>query len=135
MNAHHRNLSEAPQAPARRPVLRRRWPTILAALGITVALLVLVAGSASAAPPHAEVLAIASSLGEVIDNARNWIVGILAGLATLFLTIAGARYLLGGGDPSEIEKAKTAFRAACLGYALAMLAPVIVTVLRSIIGA
>ncbi|NQE72536.1 pilin [Nocardia gamkensis] len=134
MNAHRKHFSQA-RALIRQLVLRRRWPRILAALGITVALLVLVAGSASAAPPHTEVLAIASSLGEVIDNARNWIVGILAGLATLFLTIAGARYLLGGGDPSEIEKAKTAFRAACLGYALAMLAPVIVTVLKSLIGA
>ncbi|WP_245558248.1 pilin [Nocardia thailandica] len=112
----------------------RRWLRVLAVAAMS-AVLLLIAGSASAAPPHTEVLAIASSLGEVIDNARNWLVGILAGLATLFLTIAGARYLLGGGDPSEIEKAKTAFRAACLGYALAMLAPVIVAVLKSIIGA
>jgi hypothetical protein len=132
MNTDQGNLSAAPQTSARH---RRRWPPALAIAGTTVALLALLAGSASAAPPHTDVLAIASSLGEVIDNARNWIMGILAGLATLFLTIAGARYLLGGGDPSEIEKAKTAFRAACLGYALAMLAPVIVTVLKSIVGA
>ncbi|WP_051046798.1 pilin [Nocardia asiatica] len=134
MNAHPKHLSQA-QAPIRQLVLRRRWPRILAALGTTVALLMLMAGSATAAPPQTAVLAVASSLDQVINNARNWIVGILAGLATLFLTIAGARYLLGGGDPSETEKAKTAFRAACLGYALAMLAPVIVTVLKSIIGA
>ncbi|MDE1673191.1 pilin, partial [Nocardia gipuzkoensis] len=132
MNTDQGNLNEAPQTSARHG---RRWTRALAVAGTTVALLVLLAGSASAAPPHTDVLAIASSLGEVIDNARNWIVGILAGLATLFLTIAGARYLLGGGDPSEIEKAKTAFRAACLGYALAMLAPVIVAVLKSIVGA
>ncbi|MFC3966507.1 pilin [Nocardia jiangsuensis] len=132
MNTNQGNLGTAPQTSARRG---RRWTRGLAVLGTTVALLVLLAASASAAPPHTDVLAIASSLGEVIDNARNWIVGILAGLATLFLTVAGARYLLGGGDPSEIEKAKTAFRAACLGYALAMLAPVIVAVLKSIIGA
>ncbi|RBO83134.1 MULTISPECIES: pilin [Nocardia] len=113
----------------------RRGPRRLAIAVAAVVVSVVAAGSASAAPPHTEVLAIASSLGEVIDNARNWLVGILAGLATLFLTIAGARYLLGGGDPSEIEKAKTAFRAACIGYALAMLAPVIVAVLKSIIGA
>ncbi|UGT59894.1 pilin [Nocardia asteroides] len=132
MNTNQGNLGAAPQTSARHG---RRWTRPLAVLGTTLALLGLLAGSASAAPPHTEVLAIVSSLGEVIDNARNWIVGILAGLATLFLTVAGARYLLGGGDPSEIEKAKTAFRAACLGYALAMLAPVIVAVLKSIIGA
>ncbi|WP_218002559.1 hypothetical protein [Nocardia brevicatena] len=83
MNTHRKHLTLA-QAPIRLRVLRRRWPTLLATLGATVALLVLVAGSASAAPPHTDVLAIASSLGEVIDNARSWIVGILAGLATLF---------------------------------------------------
>ncbi|WP_246351577.1 pilin [Nocardia barduliensis] len=131
MNTNQGHLNQATPRSARRG---RRWLRVLA-VAATSAGLLLIAGSASAAPPHADVLAIASSLGEVIDNARNWLVGILAGLATLFLTVAGARYLLGGGDPSEIEKAKTAFRAACLGYALAMLAPVVVAVLESIIGA
>ncbi|WP_280312921.1 pilin [Nocardia abscessus] len=129
MNTNQGHLNQATPRSA------RYWLRVLAVAATSVVVQVLIAGSTSAAPPHADVLAIASSLGEVIDNARNWLVGILAGLATLFLTIAGARYLLGGGDPSEIEKAKTAFRAACLGYALAMLAPVVVAVLKSIIGA
>ncbi|WUI35355.1 pilin [Nocardia sp. NBC_00416] len=120
--------------PTRHPLVRR-WPTILAVLGTVPILLVLVAGSASAAPPEPSVLAIASSLDQVLDNIRTWLIGILAALATVCLTVAGARYLIGGGDPAETEKAKTAFRAACLGYALAMLAPVIVTVLKSIVGA
>ncbi|MFD6221240.1 pilin [Nocardia asteroides] len=132
MNTNQGHLNQTTPRSARQH--GRRWLRVLA-VAATSAVLLLIAGSASAAPPRTEVLAIASSLGEVIDNARNWLVGILAGLATLFLTIAGARYLLGGGDPSEIEKAKTAFRAACIGYALAMLAPVIVAVLKSIIGA
>ncbi len=51
------------------------------------------------------------------------------------LSVAGARYVIGAGDPDEMEKAKSAFRAACLGYALAMLAPLIVAVLTSIVGA
>ncbi len=63
-----------------------------------------------------------------------WIVGILAGLATLFLTIGGVRYLMAGGDPAEVEKAKTAFKSAGIGYALALLAPVVVTVLKSLVG-
>ena len=58
----------------------------------------------------------------------------LPGLATLFLTIGGARYVLAGGDPAEVERAKAAFRSAGIGYALALLAPVIVAVLRSLVG-
>jgi hypothetical protein len=76
----------------------------------------------------------AASIGQVIHNTTVWIVGILAGLATLFLTIGGVRYLMAGGDPAEVEKAKTAFKSAGIGYALAILAPVVVTVLRSLVG-
>ena len=66
---------------------------------------------------------------------RSWIVGILASLATAFLTIGGVRYLLGAGDPGEIEKAKTAFKAAGVGYCLAALAPVVLSVLENFVGA
>ena len=75
-----------------------------------------------------------ASIGQVISNTTVWIVGILAGLATLFLTIGGVRYLMAGGDPAEVEKAKTAFKSAGIGYALALLAPVVVTVLKSLVG-
>ncbi|MGW3956990.1 pilin [Streptomyces sp. NPDC004752] len=71
----------------------------------------------------------------VITNLRNWIVGLLAGLATLFLTFGGLRYLMAGGDPGEVEAAKRALKAAATGYGLAILAPVIVTVLQGIVGA
>ena len=50
----------------------------------------------------------AASIDQVISNITKWIVGILAGLATLFLTMGGLRYLMAGGDPSEVERAKTA---------------------------
>jgi hypothetical protein len=76
----------------------------------------------------------AASIGQVISNTTVWIVGILAGLATLFLTIGGVRYLMAGGDPAEVEKAKTAFKSAGIGYALAVLAPVVATVLKSLVG-
>jgi hypothetical protein len=84
--------------------------------------------------PAAGHLLAAASIGQVISNTTVWIVGILAGLATLFLTIGGVRYLMAGGDPAEVEKAKTALRSAAIGYGLAILAPVIVTVLRSLAG-
>jgi hypothetical protein len=74
------------------------------------------------------------SLNTVIDNLRNWLVGILAGLATLFLTVGGLRYLAAGGDPSQVEKAKVALRSAAVGYALAILAPLLVSILASVVG-
>lgn len=76
----------------------------------------------------------ADSIQKVVSNLTAWIVGILAAVATLFLTIGGLRYLMAGGDPGEVEKAKTALKSAAIGYGLAILAPVIVTVLKSLVG-
>lgn len=104
---------------------------------LLVAELVAVALLASDATAHAGtvVLAIAGSVDEVLTNIRNWLMGILAGLATVFLTIGGVRRVFGGGDPGEQEKAKECFKAAGIGYALAALAPLVVTVLKGIVGA
>jgi hypothetical protein len=87
---------------------------------------------------HAEtihVVALAASVDQVLTNIRSWIMGILAGLATVFVSVGGVRYVMAGGDPGEVEKAKTAFRAAGIGYGMAALAPLVVTVLRGIVGA
>ena len=76
-----------------------------------------------------------NDLPTVINNMTTWITGILAAVATLFLTIGGARYLMAGDDPSEVERAKGALKSAGIGYALALLAPVILTILKNILGA
>ena len=90
---------------------------------------------AVAAPAIAQQPELGPTLSDVIDGLRAWLVGLLAGLATLFLTIGGIRYLTAGGDPAQIERAKSALRSAALGYVLAILAPVLVGVLQSIVGA
>lgn len=77
----------------------------------------------------------AASLDQVIGNVRTWLVGLLAGLATTFLTIGGVKYLIASGDPGEVEKAKSALRSAAIGYGLAILAPVLVSILQQIVGA
>ncbi|SEH02419.1 hypothetical protein SAMN05444920_12677 [Nonomuraea solani] len=82
-----------------------------------------------------QVLAAPASLNAVIDNLRNVIVGLLVALATLFLTVGGVRYILAGGDPGEVEAAKKTLRYAALGYGIAVLAPLFVTILKSIVGA
>jgi hypothetical protein len=113
----------------RRPTWWRRWVTITALVALTAVL------TSSAPAQAAQVLAQAQSVDAVLTNLRGWLVGILAGLATVFGTIGGVRYVMANGDPGEIEKAKTAFRGAGVGYALAVLAPLVVTVLQGIVGA
>ncbi|MFF9560342.1 pilin [Streptomyces albus] len=100
----------------------------LAGVLVAVCLVFAVEAVAAEKAPHP------ASIPAVVDNLRNWIVGILAGLATLFLTLGGLRYLMAGGDASEVEAAKKALKASGSGYGLAILAPVIVEVLKGILG-
>jgi hypothetical protein len=98
------------------------------------------AGVAYAAPPQTaprgattHMLA-ADDLPTIIGNITTWVTGLLIGVATLFLTIGGIRYLAAGGDPTEIEKAKSALKSALVGYALAVLAPILLAVVQGWIG-
>ncbi|BCJ63024.1 pilin [Polymorphospora rubra] len=118
--------------PSVRRLLRYRPRTVRAALVLlntaaVAAVLVAVPTVAWAAEPAAVVLA-AESIEQVANNIRTWLVGILVAVATLFLTVGGVRYLAANGDPGEVEKAKLALRSAAIGYALALLAPLFVTI-------
>lgn len=119
-----------------RPVRPRNCRALLT-LTLTVVLTLaglLVAGAvpalggplAQAAPP---------TINGVIGSLTRWLVGLLAALATLFLTVGGIQYMTARGDPAQVEKAKTALKSAAVGYALAALAPVLVDILRSVVGA
>jgi hypothetical protein len=76
----------------------------------------------------------ATSLTSLISNLTGWLVGLLAGVATLFLTLGGLRYLMANGDPGQVERAKTALKSAAIGYALAALAPLLVSILGSLVS-
>ena len=81
-----------------------------------------------------DVLAAASSLSGVISNLTTWLVGFLVGLATLFLTYGAVLYMTAGGDPGAVEKAKNCLKSAAFGYSLAVLAPLLVAALESVVG-
>jgi hypothetical protein len=119
--------------PGRAPASRARLTAMPTVTALGAAAVLTAAAQPALASTAGHVLAVAS-IDQVIANITTWITGILAGLATLFLTIGGLRYLMAGGDPSEVERAKTALRSAAIGYGLAILAPVIVTVLKSLVG-
>ncbi len=133
----------------------------VAVAGCAAAVLLLTASDASAAPVLADRVLAAPVLGDpglggalvrwgwraqggpgggpsldgVLTNIRNWIMGLLALLATVYLTVGGVRYVLSAGEPGEVDAAKRCFRSAAFGYALAALAPVLVQILRGIVGA
>ena len=97
---------------------------VLAAGGAAVLLMFLLA-----VPVHAAT----SDITPVIDSIRNWIAGLLAALATLFLTIGGLRYLTANGNPRAFEQAKESIKSAMVGYALAALAPLLVEIFRQVL--
>jgi heme/copper-type cytochrome/quinol oxidase subunit 2 len=86
---------------------------------------------AAAAPPP---MAAPKSINDVISSVTGWIMGIIAVVATMFLVIGGLRYMAAGGDPAQVEQAKGNFKSALIGYALAVLAPVVLQVLQGILG-
>nr|WP_222936689.1 hypothetical protein [Streptomonospora sp. PA3] len=113
----------------RRPRLLRR--------GLAVGLL---AGAVLAVPGAEAALAQGTGgqgtqeLVQVVQRIRQVIVALLAALATLLLTVGGLRWLLAGGDPGEVDKARRSLMGAALGYLIALLATVLLDVLEFIVG-
>ncbi|MCK9931105.1 pilin [Frankia sp. Mgl5] len=124
---------------------RRREDLLRLGVGCVVVVVLLVvlsdvAGAAAVvtgqeAPPAPAPVSSAPDLETVLNNARNWLMGILATVATFFFTLGATRYLGANGDPGEVERAKGAFRNAAIGYGLAVLAPLVLKALRSVVGA
>ena len=108
-----------------RLVARVRFSIPAKALFVVIAVLTLTALPAYAATPQ---------LQNVLDNLRLWIAGLLATLATLFLSIGGLLYLTAAGNTRRIEQAKDAIRSAIIGYIFAGLAPLIVEIVQKITG-
>lgn len=117
---------------ALRRLTPRRAGTIAAHLA-TIVLLISVP-TAAFADPGTPVYLAANSLPTVIANLQKWIMGILAAVATLFLVLAGVYYATAGGDPAQVDKAKAALKNALVGYGLAVLAPILLEVVKGIVG-
>ena len=99
--------------------------TFLSDLAATAAMQLLAAPKSPESP---------KSIPEVIGGITGWIMGIIALVATMFLVIGGLRYMAAGGDPAQVEQAKSNFKSALIGYALAVLSPVVLRVLQGILG-
>jgi hypothetical protein len=120
------------RALTRHPLARRAARA--AAHTVTVALLLSVPAAAVADTGTPVYLAV-NDLPTVISNLRAWVMGILAAVATLFLVLAGVYWATAGGDPAQVDKAKSALKNALVGYGLAVLAPILLQVVQGIVGA
>lgn len=101
----------------------RRWIFCSTLVYATVAVCVLAPSALAAA-----------DLQGVIENLKVWLMGFLASLATVFLIVGGARYVIAGGDPVKLEKAKSAIASAGLGFAFALFAPAAITIIQRIVA-
>jgi hypothetical protein len=76
----------------------------------------------------------ANDVQGVVENLKVWLMGFLASLATVFLIVGGARYVMAGGDPVKVEKAKGAIASAGLGFAFALFAPAAISIIQRIVA-
>ncbi|WP_245646013.1 pilin [Nocardiopsis trehalosi] len=117
-----------------KPEARRRAAVVAAVAGIAAAGWV-AAGLGEAAWAQGEDPAGQSTadLEEVVERLRNVIIALASAFATLLLTVGGLRWMLAGGDPSEIDRAKKALGGAAVGYGIAILATALMVVLDYIV--
>ncbi|MBG0568212.1 pilin [Actinoplanes aureus] len=129
-------MSRTPRARLRAPnthplAMARRAIRNAASLGM--AALILLTPAAAQADPGTVTLT-AATLPQVVANMQVWIMGILAAVATLYGVLAAVYWTTAGGDPAQVDKAKSALKNALIGYGLAVLAPVLLQVVRGIVG-
>ena len=114
--------------------MRLRTIKAFLAVSITTAVLTVATAVPATAAPAAVLAETVTSLNQVITNITIWIGGLLGGLATLLATIGGVRYLLANSDPAEVAKAKETLKGAAIGYGVAVLAPVLLVILKGFVG-
>jgi hypothetical protein len=62
-----------------------------------------------------------------VSTALQIVLGIIAGLALLMITISGLRYVLSAGDPQKAKQAREGIIYSLIGLVVAIMAEAIVT--------
>lgn len=104
------------------------------AVHTAIVLLIVSVPAAAYADPGQPIYLAANSLPVVVANLRSWMMGILAAVATLFLVLAGVYWVTAGGDPAQVDKAKSTLKNALVGYGLAVLAPILLQIVQGVVG-
>lgn len=75
-----------------------------------------------------------SAIVDVLNRLQGMLMLVIGSLALVMLTVGGIRYVAAGGDSDGIKGAKHTVKHAVVGFALALLAPVVIEILKSIVG-
>lgn len=71
-------------------------------------------------------------IGNLFDLVFRFLIGIVGGLAIIFLIIGGIRYILARGDEKAAKGAKDQITAAIIGLVIALLAVAIVIIIGNL---
>ena len=74
------------------------------------------------------------SIGDLIKNITDWVLGLSGAVAVLFIIIAGFRYITAHGDSKQTEAAKTALRNAIVGLVIVILSFFIVRIIITVLS-
>lgn len=70
---------------------------------------------------------------DLVERIGNWIFALLLAVAAILLLYAGFKWIMAGGNPEEVNKARLMLVNALIGVAIALVAKGLVTVIRSIL--
>ena len=73
-------------------------------------------------------------LVEILNRARDALLFGLGGAALFMLVVAGIRLVTAGSEEGQAKAAKVTAKHALMGLGLALLAPVVISVFKSILG-
>lgn len=104
------------------------WTLRLGLIAIAAALVIAYDADAAWAQESTTV-----TVKNLLNRIRNWIMALAGLFAVIMATIAGVRYMA-SSDPAQVEKSKTALRAAAAGLGLVLFAPVFVRILEYLVG-
>ena len=74
------------------------------------------------------------SIVDILNRIRDMLMLVIGSLSLVMLTVGGIRYVTAGGDKDGVDGAKQTVKHALLGLGVAILAPVLIQIITTILG-
>lgn len=74
------------------------------------------------------------NIGDIVSALVPWIFAIAGFLLIIYLLYGGYQYLLSGGDPKSLEKAKSVITTAIIGFVIVFISFWLVEIILRILG-